>query len=201
MLTALLGACSPSVHQNANKSASFSAHENYAIIVNHAEREIGVSPERVWNEILDHYVEGNGSLESGYVNIPLNNQSASYMDGYRMVKRDDSGEIIDERRVYFSELDEDARRLSLYVEFLSEAARGMTVHASYQAVPSGSGTIYRLDAYSRQRLDPTAANKSPEEIAEIVNEQKNGFQTFLDERLAELKDELESELNGVTADQ
>ena len=160
---------------------------------NHASIDIAVSPNRVWREIVDTYVEGGGFSDLGYTISPLTDDPSAFRGGYRMTLKDESGAIVDERKVYITGRDDAARRLSVYAQYLSGAFNGLEVYATYQAVPIEGGARYNLDAHSRIGIALKDAKDSKNALAETIKGYEQQSQEFLETRFDELKVRLESE--------
>jgi len=121
-------------------------HQSVPItIVNHVSVDISCPPGRVWDAILGDYLCARKFSEAGYA-IERLDGPAYFRGGFRM-RLECDGAVVDERICCVTELDETARRLSMYAEYLS-APNEMKVHATYQAHRSGTGTRYSIDSYS-----------------------------------------------------
>lgn len=122
-------------------------------IINHVSVEMPASPVAVWARICSDYLVGDGFKSAGFAVQPLDDPSAVF-GGYRLrLERDGS---VDERRCYVSELDQEAKRLSLFVDFLSVPG-GFTVCVTYQARETATGTCFVLDSHTRTTVTPPPA--------------------------------------------
>lgn len=120
-----------------------------ATMVNHVALDIAASPDAVWQEIVTLYVEAKKFREQGVVTTI--DEPAAPLGAYRM-RIDHGGGAIDERLCRITERDEDARRLSIFADYLSVPG-GMQVYATYQAVDRGDGrAAFAIDCHSRISL-------------------------------------------------
>jgi hypothetical protein len=133
-------------------------------VVNHAQIEIACPPERVWRMISEDLGKGRGFASQGYRIDPLATP-APYLGAYRMFL--ETPDLVDNRFCGVTERDEAAMRMSLYAEFLSAVANKMVTYATYQAIPTEIGCLYRLDCHST--LDHAVEDDaSRDEIARSV---------------------------------
>jgi hypothetical protein len=160
-------------------------------VVNHNAVDINRPAKAVWQDILETYVDGRKFSSQGHVIEPLKDDPAAYLGGYRMTLRDKDGNLVDDRICRITERDETAMRLSLCAEYFVPAEMKLIVNASYQAVPTPSGSRYTLDAYSMANvaLPKSAAEPSVRQVAE---EFRSGSTGYLDTFLKSVKDRLES---------
>jgi len=114
-------------------------------IVNHISVEMPASRDAVWRRICSDYLAGESFKAGGYEVHRLSDPSA-VLGGYRL--RLERGGAVEERLCYVSELDHEARRLSLFVDFLSVPG-GFTVCATYQAIETDAGASFVLDSHTR----------------------------------------------------
>lgn len=157
-------------------------------VVNHASIEIACPPAEVWAMLVEDFAQGQGFARAGYRIDPIADP-ASPLGGYRM--HFESPDRVDDRICRITERDDAAMRLSLRAEFLSPIANGMITYATYQAVPSDHGTLYRLDCHSA--LDHAVEEgASRAEIANSVAALRDQFDAGLATGFATLKTRMES---------
>lgn len=157
-------------------------------VVNHVAIDIACPVERVWRSILEDYLEAQKFREAGYA-IERLDDPVYFRGGYRM-RLEVDGAVIDERNCCVTEFDEDARRLSLYANYLT-APNGMKVHATYQAHGNGAGTRYSLDSYSSFDLDlPTEDGET--DIGAAVAKLKTHFDAALVSYLQSVQERLQA---------
>ncbi len=162
------------------------------VIVNHCAIDIACPPSHLWAALTDDYVDGGGFARAGYRIDPLD-EPALVLGGYRM--RFESEALVDERICRITERDEDVMRLSLQANYLSAAANGMVVYASYQAVPTGNGVLYRLDCHTTLGLE-ARDDASREEIAQSIATLHDQFRDGIVAKAADLKARLEATTLG-----
>jgi hypothetical protein len=155
-------------------------------IVNHVAVDIAASPDAVWRAILDEYVEAKKFREV-YAVKPIDDPAA-VLGGYRMVAEQD-GAVIDDRICHITERDNDARRLSLFADYLSVPG-GMQVYATYHAQENGSAARYALDCHAHMSMEAPGAG-SREEIATAIDGMKAQFDAALIGYLESVKTRLE----------
>lgn len=119
-------------------------------IVNHISVDMPASRDAVWLRICSDYLAGESFKAGGYEVTRLDDPSA-VLGGYRL--RLERGGAVEERLCYITELDQEARRLSLFVDFLSVPG-GFTVCATYQARETGTGACFVLDSHTRTTVPP-----------------------------------------------
>ena len=133
-------------------------------VVNHAQIEIACPPERVWRMITEDLGTGQGFASQGYRIEPLA-APVPYLGAYRMSL--ETPAFVDNRFCGVTERDDAAMRMSLYAEFLSAQANNMVTYATYQAIRTERGCLYRLDCHST--LDHAVNDGAPrEDIATSV---------------------------------
>jgi hypothetical protein len=167
-----------------------------ATAINHSSQEICVAPQKLWQLILDQYLNGGQFSNLGYEISSLEDDLAAFRGGYRMTFRDDKGTIVDDRMVYITERNDAARRLSIFAQYLSPSANGLEVHATYQAVPSECGALYNLSVHSQMNFPTSSEEGAKPSIQAAVEEMQNMWQKFLDERLLDYKKQLEASPEG-----
>ncbi len=160
---------------------------NRVTIVNHCAIDIACPPSVLWAALTDDYVGGGGFAQAGYL-IEQLDEPALVLGGYRM--RFESEALADDRICRITERDEEAMRLSLQAEYLSAAANGMVVYATYQVVPDGEGALYRLDCHATLSLE-VGAGASREEIARSIATLRAHFHEGIAVKAAELKARIE----------
>lgn len=160
-------------------------------VVNHNAVDIHRPAAVVWQDILETYVDGRKFAVQGHVIEPLKDDPAAYLGGYRMTLRDKEGHVVDDRVCRITERDEPAMRLSLCAEYFLPAEMKLIVNASYQAVPTASGSRYQLDAYTMMEvaLPKRAADPSVKQVAEQF---QSASADHLDTFLRSVKERLES---------
>jgi hypothetical protein len=144
-------------------------------IVNHVSRDIAATQEAVWEIIVDEYVEAAKFRELGYTLEPLTDPGA-VLGGYRM-RLEKDGALIDDRICRITELDESARRLSLYSINLN-ADDGMVVYATYHSEKTTAGARYAIDCHSTLGVEP-AGDGGRADIAAAVVQLKAQFDAAL----------------------
>ena len=156
----------------------------HATIVNHVGLGIAVSADTLWQAILDDYVEARKFRESGAI-TPFDDP-AFPLGGYRL--RIDSGGVVDERLIRISELDREARRLSIFADYLTVPAKGMQVLVTYQAQPGPDGARFAIDCHTQLEIDAPAGEAPAAAIAAM----KSGADASLNGYLAAVKGRLEA---------
>lgn len=156
-------------------------------IVNHAAVEIAVPPDRVWRLIREHFVEAERWRELGY-SIEQLDDPAAVFGSYRMwLQQDDKA--VDNRVCHITELDDDARRLSLFADYLSLPG-GAQVYVTYQAQELADATRYTMDCHTRVGIDAsTSTDKAA--VAAAIDAIKSSSDTHLAGFLAQTKARLE----------
>ena len=134
-------------------------------IVNHVYVDVRTGADHVWREMCADLLEARNLREVATVG-PLDDPSA-ILGGYR-VRKENEG-VLDEQVVRVTELDAKARRLSLYVHYLSAPHGGMEVFATYQAREMSGSTSYAIDCHSRVGVDPDAALDLEAHAAELTS--------------------------------
>jgi hypothetical protein len=155
-------------------------------IVNHLGVDIGVSPDTVWQAILDEYVEAKKFREIARIE-PIDDPSA-VLGGYRM--RLEHEGMVDERVIHFTERDESARRLSIFADYLTVPVGGMRVWVTYQANEITGGCRFTIDCHTRVGIDLTTG-ETKTDFAIAVAGMKNKFDTALIAYLETVKGRLE----------
>ena len=152
-------------------------------VVNHVATDIAVPPDVVWREIITSFVEGRRWRETNFAVTPIEDLAA-VLGGYRMrLERPDG--TVDERIVHISERDDAARRLSLFVDFVS-VPDGLLVFASYQAhACADCHARYTIDCHTRMAVDAQA------DIASAVEQMKTHSDRYLTDYLAGVRHRLE----------
>lgn len=130
--------------------------------VNHVTVDVAASADDLWRVIVAEYVEAEKFRDEGYTLEPL-----AEMPGYRMYL-DRAGGREDERVVHLTEVDDAARRVSLFARYVDDPDGVVAVVASYQAQPTATGCRYALDSHAllELRSDADAAGG-----ADAVDEQ------------------------------
>lgn len=156
-------------------------------IVNHVAVDIGVSPDTLWREILDAYVEVRKFRE--IARIESIDHPSAVLGGYHM--RIEHEGVVDERDIHFTERDDSARRLSIFADYLTVPAGGMKVWATYQAQEIPTGARYAIDCHARLNVEaPAGGGKA--EMAAAVAELKIQFDTSLIAYLEGVRAELDA---------
>lgn len=157
-------------------------------VVNHVAMDIAVSPDLVWQTILDHFVATDNWVQAGYAVDPLDDPAAPF-GGYHIRKEQD-GAVVDERVVHITERDDTARRLSLSADYRS-TPDGLLVFATYHARETPDGARYTIDCHSRLGIE-TPAGGARADIAAAVDGLKIQFDEYLIGHLGRLKETLEA---------
>lgn len=158
-------------------------------VVNHVHVDIDVSPDKVWANILETYVETTTWRDAGYAIEPLaDDDLTAPLGGYRMKLEKDCA-VIDERVVRFTERDEEARRLSVTADYLSVPGE-FQVLVTYQAQAIATGARYTLDCHTRMTFEPPASGAKAD-LVSAVAATKAQFEEFLIPRFQQLKEKLE----------
>lgn len=156
-------------------------------IVNHMAIDIACPPAAVWRAITDEYIAAKKFREIGYTIEPFDDPG-SFPGSYRM--RFDANGTIDERICRVTEFDEGALRLSLWADYVSDP-KGMTVYATYQALPVAGGARYTLDCHSTLSLEfPT---DGVADISVTVAGLRSQYGAALDTYLVNVKAKLEGQ--------
>ncbi|WP_077035779.1 SRPBCC family protein [Pelomonas sp. KK5] len=155
-------------------------------VVNHVAVDIAAPVEAVWQKIVASFVEGRRWRETGFTVTPIDDDPAAVLGGYRMrLERPDAS--VDERIVHVSERDDGARRLSLFVDFVSVPG-GLLVFASYQALPDGDGRArYTIDCHTRMGVEGRG------DVATAVEQMRIHSQRYLEDYLGGVKQRLEQQ--------
>lgn len=156
-------------------------------IVNHAAVGIAVPPDRLWRLILDEFAEAKRWRELGYSVEPLDDPAA-VLGGYRMW-RQQNGKVVDSRICHITELDESARRLSLFADYLSEPG-GALVYVTYQAQELAGAARYTMDCHTRVGIE-TPAHGEKAAVAVAIDAIKAHSDTHLAGYLSQTKARLE----------
>lgn len=155
-------------------------------IVNHAAIDISVPPDRLWRVILEQFFEAKRWRELGYSIEPLDDPAA-VLGGYRMwMERD--GKVVDNRVCHITEIAEAARRLSMFVDYLSEPG-GAVVFVTYHAQEIAGATRYTMDCHTRLGIE--APSSSEKTVAATLDAIKTNFDTHLAGYLSQTKARLE----------
>lgn len=157
-------------------------------IVNHLGIDIAAEPDAVWADILDMFVEARQWRADGYAIEPIDAPSA-VLGGYRMQIEQDGG-AADQRIVHITECDHSARRLSLFVQFLSVPG-GVLVYATYHARAASGGARYTIDCHTQMGIEPPASG-SRADVATAIDGLSNHFETHLNGYLGRVKARLET---------
>ncbi|MBL8269642.1 SRPBCC family protein [Steroidobacter sp.] len=156
-------------------------------IVNHAAIDIAVPPDRVWRLILEHFVDAQRWRELGYCIEPLDDPAAVF-GSYRMwLEQDDK--VVDNRVCHITEIDDSARRLSLFADYLSQPG-GAQVYVTYQAQEIAGATRYTMDCHTRAGID-ASAKLDKASVATAIAAIKSHSDTHLAGFLARIKTRLE----------
>ncbi len=157
-------------------------------IVNHVSIEIDCDARRVWNDIIEYYERGRKFADLGYAVTPLSDDPAALLGGYRIVGR--IGDVEDERICRITERDDEAMRLSVRADYLAPSMMGLLVHATYQAVPTPSGTRYDVHAYSTMRF-PFETKEEKAALAATAAQMREQGGAFIEDSLRVVKARLE----------
>lgn len=161
-------------------------------LFNYAAVDIDTSADRIWRLIKDYYLQGGVFAPSGYESTPLADDPVAYISGYRLVLRDEDDKLVDERKAYITELDETARRLSLYGHYLGDPQSDMRVHATYEALEREGGARYALYAHTLLNIQVPEGEPAAAYIQEQANNFRKQSQHFLEQRMGEIKQHLEA---------
>ncbi|WP_447761378.1 hypothetical protein [Sphingopyxis panaciterrae] len=156
-------------------------------IVNHLGADIAAEPGTVWADIVDMFVEARQWRADGYAIEPVDDPAA-VLGGYHMQIEQD-GVAADQRIVHITERDETARRLSLFVEFLSVPS--VLVYATYHAQEAPCGARYMIDCHTRMSIEPPVSG-SRAAVATAIDGLSNHFETHLNGYLGRVKARLET---------
>jgi len=162
------------------------SEKNRVTIVNHLGVDIGVPPDKVWQAILDEYVEARKFREIATIE-PIHDPFA-VLGGYRM--RLEHGGVVDERVIQFTERDEAARRLSIFADYLTVPAAGMRVWVTYQAQQIPNGARFTIDCHTRVGIEAPVSGTNAD-IAAVVAGMTINFDTALLAYLERVKAKLE----------
>jgi hypothetical protein len=154
-------------------------------VVNHAAIDIAASADRLWRLIREDFGEAQRWRSLGYSIEPIDDPAA-VLGGYRMWMQHD-GKVVDNRICHLTEIDETARRLSLFIDYLSEPG-GAQVYVTYQAHDITGATRFTLDCHTRVGIQPPDDGQS---IAATVDAIKTKSDTHLAGYLAQVKAGLE----------
>lgn len=157
-----------------------------AVVVNHVAVDIAVSPDRLWASIEESFAGYGGWIKAGYQVEEFDDPTTSL--AYRMTLTKD-GAIADQRVVRVTERDADARRVSLFADFVSEA-HGLHVFASYQAHEAPGGSRFTIDCHTRMGIEQPGGGMT---VAAKIAELRQSFDTYLVDALNKLKAKLEAE--------
>lgn len=160
-------------------------------LFNHVTEEFKVSPDYLWQTILDDFLEGAIFASGGYVVTPLTEDPAAYLGGFRMVLYGENDEVLDERVAYITEKNDEARRLRIYAHYLTDKKANMEVFAIYQAAPTETGVEYILDATSQMNIQEP--DSSVGTVADVVSQITATADEFLIASFAAQKVEIEAE--------
>lgn len=145
-------------------------------IVNHAAVDIAVSPARIWRLILDQFAEANRWRELGYSIEPIDDPAA-VLGGYRMWREQDA-KVVDDRICHITEIDESARRLSMFADYRSEPG-GALVYVTYHAQEIAGTARYTMDCHTRVGIETPASGDEAKVAATI-----DAIKTHSDKHLA-----------------
>ena len=115
-------------------------------VVSHVAVNIEVPPDVLWKTISSDLLSLEAWRNAGYGVASLSD-AAVPLGGYRLTKKAGQN-VVDERIVHVIERDEQARRLSLFSEHLSEPG-GLSVHATYHVRDTPSGASCAIDCHTR----------------------------------------------------
>ena len=155
-------------------------------IVNHLAVDVDARPDILWGIIRSHFVEPVS--DDPNIAFELLVDPAASLGAYRR-KQFTDGVLVDDRITHITEIDEAARRLSLFGDFVSVPG-GAHVFATYQAQERGEGARYTIDCHTRLALDPTASGHDTIEVAMAAT--KAGFETHLDGYMSGVKAKAEA---------
>ena len=161
-----------------NASEPSNAQETARIsIVSRAAIAIEAPTDIVWRFILDQYQLGEKFVEDGFDVLPLKDDPAALLGGYRVQKKDESGALIYESIGYVSELDHAERRLSIYARFpIPESPADMTVNVTYEAIADGAHTTLEAHVYGQFTLavgpsgNPTQDLRAQADAAKLASD-------------------------------
>lgn len=162
-------------------------------IVNHVSVDMPAPQESVWRRICDDYLAGERFRAAGFKVQRLNDPSAVF-GGYRLL-RDQEGSV-DERLCYVTELCQSARRLSLFVDFLS-VPDGFTVYVTYQAKEIAAGASFALDSHTRTSVARPSPG-SERDLRAVVAELTDTWDAALRSHLEGLRNAM---MNSVTSEE
>jgi len=154
--------------------------------VHHAATDIAVSPDRLWTTLREGFIEARKFRDFGFSIDPIDEPGVP-LGGYRM-RLEQDGKIVDDRICRISEVDDTARRLSIFADYLSHPL-GLQVYVTYQAHETATGCRYTLDCHARQGITPPS---DAAEIAALIASMKQGHDAGLDSSMAKVKAELET---------
>jgi hypothetical protein len=160
-------------------------------VVNHHAVDIARPAAVVWQDIVETYVNARKFSSQGHVIEPLTDDPAAYLGGYRMTLRDKDGAVLDDRVCRITERDDAAMRLSLCAEYVLPAEMKLVVNASYQAIPTATGSRYHLDAYSMMDVSLPQSSSDPS-VKQVAEQFQSGSAGHLDTFLKSVKDRLEA---------
>ena len=160
-------------------------------VVNHNSVDIARPAAAVWEDILEMYVDGHKFSAQGHVVEPLQGDPAAYLGGYRMTLRGKDGTVLDDRACRITERDDATLRLSLCAEYFIPAELKLIVNASYQAIPTTSGSRYALDAYSMLDVSLPRDDSEPS-VRQVAAQFQSESAGYLADFLRSVKDRLES---------
>lgn len=156
-------------------------------IVNHLDTRIDCAPSSAWNHILKEYRDGGKFHKAGYSVMPLEGDPGAYLGGYRIAY---GPEQEDERICRITEFDKDALRMSMRADYISPAAKGMVIQASYHILPLEGHVGYTIDSYAMMKI-ATPDEDSGQTVGDIVATITAQFDEALSAYLLETKSILE----------
>lgn len=159
--------------------------------VNHAIKTIKAAPDVVWREIQAKFLTGIDFEPRGYVVTQIEPNPNAPFGGYSVTLSDADGNLVDERIALVSEIDQENRRLSLYVEYKVPAESAFTVHASYQALQNGEFSDYKIDSYARSTV-PLPAENATSDIQNQISAFQESSDAFLETFLSGEKQRIEA---------
>lgn len=154
-----------------------------ATIVNHAMMDIAAEPGAVWQVIVDEIVEARAFRDLDAM-TPLDDPNVP-LGGY-WTKLDAGDGVIDERVIHVTERDDEALRLSVHADFVSDPGRTQ-VYATYHAREIPGGCCFTIDCHTSLELDVPDG----EETGAIIARETASYAKEMTARLEKVKRRLE----------
>ncbi|MEZ5656329.1 MAG: hypothetical protein R3E04_10710 [Sphingobium sp.] len=157
-------------------------------IVNHVSAEIDCVAETVWSFVQEQYGKGHKFRSLGYSISALSAHPSAYLGGYEMISNP-PGE--DNRICRITEFDPENMTMSIRADYLSPAANGMIVYATYRVRKVGTQVRLDIDSHTAANIASVENGDGEAVFADtmktITEQFYKAMRTYLDEAKRQLK--------------